>query len=142
MTPHAEKVRMGFMLIFSHLDWILNIALLLTLRIQVQVYTTCVQVCITCTGYCECTSRRTVVSDGSDWTVLIFRVRCTSFHNHSPLLTFFLCFIVLFQSCCSHARVFCKHSCMSSPFSIAILKGTCSLQAPILICCDVPAINN
>ena len=37
-----------------------------------------------------------------------FRVRCTSFHIHSPLLTFFLCFIVLFQSCCSHAQVFGK----------------------------------
>ena len=34
-------------------------------------------------------------------------VRCTSFHIHS-LLTFFPCFIVLFQSCCSHARVFGK----------------------------------
>ena len=37
-----------------------------------------------------------------------FRVRCTSFHIHSTLLTFFLCFIVLFQSCCSHAQVFGK----------------------------------
>ena len=35
-----------------------------------------------------------------------FRVCCTSFHIHSPLLTFFLCFIVLFQSFCSHAQVF------------------------------------
>ena len=37
-----------------------------------------------------------------------FRVRCTSFHIHSPLLIFFLCFIVLFQSCCSHSQVFGK----------------------------------
>ena len=37
-----------------------------------------------------------------------FRVRCTSFHNHSSLLTFFLCLIFLFQSCCSHAQVFGK----------------------------------
>ena len=42
----------------------------------------------------------------SDWTGL-FGVRGTSFHICS-LLKFFLCFIVLFQSCCSHARVFGK----------------------------------
>ena len=42
----------------------------------------------------------------SDWTGLLFF--CTSFHIHSPLLTLFLCFIVLFQSCCSHAQVFGK----------------------------------
>ena len=35
-----------------------------------------------------------------------------------------------------------KHSCMSSTFSIAILNGTSSLQAPILFCGDVPAIKN
>ena len=34
-----------------------------------------------------------------------------------------------------------KHSCMSSPFPIAILNGTCSLQAPIFFCSDVPAIK-
>ena len=37
-----------------------------------------------------------------------FRVGGTSFHIYSHLLTFFLCFIVLFLSCCSHARVFGK----------------------------------
>ena len=47
----------------------------------------------------------TVVSDGQDF---FFRVHCTSLNNHSPLLAFFLCFIVLFQSCCSHAQVFGK----------------------------------
>ena len=31
-----------------------------------------------------------------------------TFHNHSSLLTFFLCFIVLFQSWWSHAQVFGK----------------------------------
>ena len=34
-----------------------------------------------------------------------------------------------------------KYSCMSSPFSIAILNGTCSLRAPKLFCGDVPAIK-
>ena len=34
-----------------------------------------------------------------------------------------------------------KHSCMSSPFPLAILNGTCSLQALILFCGDVPAIK-
>ena len=34
-----------------------------------------------------------------------------------------------------------EHSCMSSPFPIAILNGTCSLRALILFCGDVPAIK-
>ena len=34
-----------------------------------------------------------------------------------------------------------KHSCMSSPFPIAILNWTCSLRALILFCGDVPAIK-
>ena len=34
-----------------------------------------------------------------------------------------------------------KHSCMSSPFPIAILNGTCSLRALILFCGDVRAIK-
>ena len=40
-------------------------------------------------------------------------------------VTIFVCFIILFHSCCSHARVFGKHSCISSPFPIAILNDTC-----------------
>ena len=57
-----------------------------------------------------------LMSDWRDWTrqgdriqdkTSFFRVRCT-FHIHSPLLTFFLCFTVLFQSCCSHVQVFGK----------------------------------
>ena len=36
-------------------------------------------------------------------------------------------------------KCFGKHSWMSSPLSIAILIGTCSLWAPILLCGDVPA---
>ena len=35
-----------------------------------------------------------------------------------------------------------RHSCMSSPFLIATLNGTCSLQALIFFCGDVPAIKN
>ena len=34
-----------------------------------------------------------------------------------------------------------KYLSMSSPFSTAILNGTCSLRAPILFCGDVPAIK-
>ena len=34
-----------------------------------------------------------------------------------------------------------KHWCMSSPFHIAILNGTCPLRALILFCGDVPAIK-
>ena len=74
-------------------------------------------------------------------TCSLFRVRCTSFHIHSHLLTFFLCFIVLFKCCRFMRKCLRKHSCMSSPFSIAILNGTCSLRAPILLCGDVPAIK-
>ena len=50
----------------------------------------------------------------SGWTGLFFSctlyqgLGCTPFHIHSPFLTFFLCFIVLFQSCCPHAQVFGK----------------------------------
>ena len=75
--------------------------------------------------------------------LLFFRVRCPLFFRVvSPFLIFFLCFIVLFQSCCSQAQVFGNHSCMSSQFSIAILNGTCSLRAPMLFCGDVPAWQN
>ena len=35
-----------------------------------------------------------------------FRERFTSFHTRASLLTFFVYFFFLFNSCCSHARVF------------------------------------
>ena len=38
--------------------------------------------------------------------LLFFRARFTSFYTHASLLTAFVCFVVLFHSCCSHARVF------------------------------------
>ena len=42
------------------------------------------------------------------WTsgILYFHAHLTSFHFHSFVLAFFLCFIVLFKSCCPHAQVF------------------------------------
>ena len=48
--------------------------------------------------------------DSTEWLdrTPFFLVSCTSFYIHSLLLTFFLCFIVLFKSCCSHAQVFGK----------------------------------
>ena len=55
---------------------------------------------------------------------VFFSAHFTSFNSHSPLLSF-SCFFVLFHSCCSHARVFGKQSCMSSSFPIATLNGTC-----------------
>ena len=66
--------------------------------------------------------RRTVVSDGrDDFKVtgqdFFFRVRGASFHIYSHLFTFFLCFIVLFLSCCSHARVFGKTLVHKFPIS-------------------------
>ena len=45
------------------------------------------------------------------------RIRGTSFHIYSPLLIFFLCFIVLFLSCCSYARVFGKTLLHEFPIS-------------------------
>ena len=72
----------------------------------------------------------------------------TSFHMHSPvspLLTFFLCFSVLFQSCCSHVQVFGKILVHEFPIFYShteSLNGTCSLRAPILFCGDVPALKN
>ena len=36
--------------------------------------------------------------------LLFFCARFSSFHTLASLLTFFVCFFVLFHSCCSHAR--------------------------------------
>ena len=58
-------------------------------------------------------------------TSFFFRARITSFHTHASL-TFFVCFFILFHSCCSHARVFEKtHAHASSSFPMARLNGTC-----------------
>ena len=46
-----------------------------------------------------------------------FRVRFASFQTHVSLLTFFICFFVLFRSCCSHARVFGKTLVHEFPMS-------------------------
>ena len=42
---------------------------------------------------------------------------------HDSLLAVFVCLFVLFHSCCSHCECLGKHSCLSSPFPIAILNG-------------------
>ena len=54
-------------------------------------------------------------------------------------LPLFHCHISILLFPC--ASVWGKHSCMSSPFSIAILNGPCPLRARILFCGDVPAIK-
>ena len=41
-------------------------------------------------------------------TYFFFRARFTSYHTHASLLTFFVCFFILFHFCCSHAQVFGK----------------------------------
>ena len=38
--------------------------------------------------------------------LLFFCARFISFHSHGSLLTVFVCFFILFNSCSSHARVF------------------------------------
>ena len=77
-----------------------------------------------------------------DWTGLLFLV------STGLLSTFILLFLLSFSVSLSNfylAAPMCgclgKHSCMSSPFPIAILNGTCSLRALMLFCGDVPAIK-
>ena len=97
----------------------------------------------------ERTSRRTVVSDWRDWTrdkatgqdffsfvfaVLLFIFILLYLPSSSISLSYFNLAVPM-RKCVR------KHSCMSSPFSIAILNVTCSLRAPILFCGDVPAIK-
>ena len=54
-----------------------------------------------------------------------FRTRFTSFHTRASLLIFFVGFFILFHSCCIPMRkCLGKHSCVSSPFPLAILNGT------------------
>ena len=45
------------------------------------------------------------------------RASFASFHTHASLLTIFVCFFVLFRSCCSHARVFGKTLVHEFPMS-------------------------
>ena len=60
-----------------------------------------------------------------------------SFHTHASLLTFFVCFFVLFRSCYSHARVLGKTLLLNSPFNMSILNGTCFLSTVQLLVRDV-----
>ena len=55
--------------------------------------------------------------------LLFFVPALTLFHTHASLLTFFVCFFILFHSCAIR-ECLGKHSCMSSPFPTAILNGT------------------
>ena len=52
-----------------------------------------------------------------------FSVNFTSFHSHSYVLTFFVCFLTLFHFAVPMRECLRKHSCKSSPFPIAILNG-------------------
>ena len=78
----------------------------------------------------------------SDWTGLLF-------FTSSVLLSTTILFLLLsssvslsyFNLAVPMSKCLRKHSCMSYPFSIAILNLTFSLLAPILFCGDVPAIK-
>ena len=48
---------------------------------------------------------------------LFFRARFAFFHTHASLLTSFVCFFILFHSCCSHAQVFGKTLVLEFPMS-------------------------
>ena len=94
------------------------------------------------------TSRRTGVSDGRDWTRQSDWTGLLFFVSAVLLSTFILLFLLsssfslsYFNLAVPMRKCLGKHSCMSSPFCIAILNGTCSLRAPMLFCGDVPAIK-
>ena len=55
--------------------------------------------------YYHCILIRIVYAVG---TYFFFRDCFTFFLSHDSLLTFFVCFSILFHSCCSHVRVFGK----------------------------------
>ena len=58
----------------------------------------------------QCNYQATVLRFGQHF----FSARCASFHIHSTLLTFFICFLVLFNLCCSDAQLFgqtLEHEC-------------------------------
>ena len=48
--------------------------------------------------------------------LLFFRARFTSFHTHASL-AFFVRYVILFNFCCSHARVFGKTLVHKFPMS-------------------------
>ena len=88
-------------------------------REKVMVYCYCMSAVKNC--YIESYSR--LVADLLGFIFL--SERCSDHpRGWDSLLTSFICFFILFHSCCSHARVLGKHSCMSSTFPIAILNGT------------------
>ena len=45
---------------------------------------------------------------GRDRLLALFFRAYFIFHTHDSLLTLFVCFFILFHSCCSHAQVFGK----------------------------------
>ena len=56
--------------------------------------------------------------------LLFYCTHFTTFHSHTSLLTFSLCFFVLFRFCYSHGWVFGKTFMHEFPFPIAILNST------------------
>ena len=55
---------------------------------------------------------------------IFFRARFAFFHTHASLLTSFVCSLSYFILAVPMRKRLGKHSCMSSPFPIAILNGT------------------
>ena len=80
--------------------------------------------------------------DKTKWPNRSFsRVRHNAFHTHSPLLTSSSVSLSCFNLAVPLLKCMGKHSCLSSPFSIVILSGTCVLRAPILFCACFKKLN-
>ena len=49
--------------------------------------------------------------------LIFFLSRFASFHTHASLITVFVCFFILYDSCCSNPRVFWKTPVNEFPIS-------------------------
>ena len=98
------------------------------------------------------TNTQTMETDCREWLTWLDTIKWldrTDFFVSVVLLSTFIVLFLLsssvslscFNLAVTMRKCLGKHSCMSSPFSIAILNGTCSLRAPILLCGDEPAIK-
>ena len=81
-----------------------------------------------CSGNRATMRRKVILEANVTQYINTEKINCTNFQesgwSYASILTFFVRFYILFHSCCSHARVLWKNSCMSSQFPMAMLNGT------------------